>query len=130
MHPEIAGRSCEDCVRFVYDDTAKVGGKLLRDRRGEPKKRPQGAPTPCLRCPKIPAGVTPIPSNAAEWSEREWRIWTYHRECRAVGRFPDDAIVRRHAGIIEGVLEDIRDQRAAAGAELLHQLAGLKAVTG
>jgi hypothetical protein len=44
-------------------------------------------------------------------SERNHRVFRHYRECAAVGRFPDDPIVRRNAGIIRDVLEQIEQDR-------------------
>lgn len=71
-------------------------------RRGERIERIT-ATTPCHKCPKIPRGEKPCPANAVELSERSWQAYWHYLECKAVGQWPDDPIVRRNARIIRGV---------------------------
>lgn len=118
LHPGVAGRDCGDCRKWQYADTDEVGGKLLR-RGGLPIMRPPGQPPPCRRCPKIPDGVDPAYWNAVEWSDKNWKAFRFHQQCAAVGRFPDDAIVRRNAGLIESTLADLRDHGQRSVRKLL-----------
>jgi hypothetical protein len=63
--------------------------------------RPSAVPTPCHDCPKIPDdALVKCRENAVEMSAQSWQIWTHYQECKAVGRFPDDPVVARHAGIL------------------------------
>ena len=80
-------------------------------RGGKPVPRPRGAPLPCSTCPKIPPGTDPHPDNAVELGERELAAWEHYRECRAVGAFPDDPLVRRNAAIIRQVEDSAERQR-------------------
>ena len=103
-HPEVAYRSCEDCKAWMYDDN----GEVNRDRNGKPRARPKGAKTPCeypgqykdadhpagTRCPKV------SPESNAELSQENQMSYQHYLECRAVGQFPDDGIVRRNAATI------------------------------
>lgn len=62
----------------------------------------------------MPADAPPVPSSAIELSEKNFRAYHFHRCCRAVGSFPADALVRRHAVIIEDVLQvvaEVKDSR-------------------
>lgn len=69
--------------------------------RGKPLKRPDGSLPPCLtpgmKCRKgtIDRQNVLTAANA--------QVVTHYRECRAVGDFPDDPIVRHNAGIISEV---------------------------
>jgi hypothetical protein len=45
-------------------------------------------------------------------------VWKHFCECEAVGYFPDDPLVRRHAGIIR----QIKDAHARASQQQLTQL--------
>lgn len=105
MHPNVAARSCSDCVAWMYDDRGGQFGKLITRRDGSKIPRGKGA-TPCRFCPKIPAGAEPRPENAIEMDEQGHQTVAFYRECRAVGEFPGDAIVRRNAAIIRDV-EDL-----------------------
>ncbi len=107
-HPEVAGRSCEDCKRFIYRDTPDSMGEVVRDPNGNPRLRPLNVSTPCHRCPKIPKGMAPIPASAVELSEKNWRAFAHYRRCKAVGRFPVDEIVEYNAAIILGVEESVQ----------------------
>ncbi len=112
------GRSCSDCVKWVFDD----GGKVSM-RAGLPVLRPKGSPTPCQKCPKIPASVPEkIRENAIELSDKNAQAWQHYLECRAVGAFPDDPIVRRNARI----LRDVYDERDQLPLWKLIQLMSLK----
>ena len=88
--------SCTSCEKYRYNEDwtpqRKLGTHLLRVA---------GTPTPCWKCPKIPSSA-PLKSRqyALEMTERNRRVWEHYVECKAIGRFPDDPIVIRHAGII------------------------------
>jgi hypothetical protein len=61
---------------------------------------------PGIKCHK----GTPETSKAL--TARNLRAWRHYRECRAVGAFPDDPIVRRNAEIILAVQEGFeREER-------------------
>ena len=103
VHPKIARLSCQDCIRYLT-----VDGEIIRKPAlvGLPMVRPPGSPTPCYKCPKIPVGTPPIPANAVEISPKNRLAWLFDCECRAVGKWPDDPIVRRNAAIIRQVRDD------------------------
>lgn len=56
---------------------------------------------PCETCPKVPK-TAPVksPYAAEELDERGWAAYRHYRECKAVGQFPDDDVVRVVAGVI------------------------------
>lgn len=119
LHPTVAARSCDDCRKYVYEDGPKgFGGRLLR--RGLPVLRPRGTATPCVLCPKQPEAVAPherTPDTAVELSPHNWRAFAHYRECKAVGHFPDDPIVRRNAALIadaERLADRLAQLQAAA----------------
>jgi hypothetical protein len=64
-------------------------------------------PTPCHKCPKIPASA-PAKSreHAVELSDKNYQAWQHYLECRAVGVFPDDPIVRRNAKVLREVYDE------------------------
>jgi len=82
---------------FVYDE---ITGRAYENppHSGRLVPRPPGAVAPCriagVGCakgtPEKQRGLNP--ANLA--------AYRHYRECRATGRFPDDAIVRRNAAII------------------------------
>lgn len=85
--------------------------------------RPKGLPTPCRFCPKIPPKARPSPENGEELTPENWAAYRHYLECKAIGVFPADAIVRRNAGIIRD-LEDHYDriERQRFGLTVLHTL--------
>lgn len=74
-------------------------------RVGLPVVRPPGSPTPCWKCPKVPPGEPACPESAVEMTDQNWRAFRHYEECRAVGAFPDDPIVRRNAALIRRVYD-------------------------
>ncbi len=114
-HPDIIRRSCEDCAKYQYGEDGK---RVIR--RGKPMLRGVGNKSPCRygtdRCPK----GTPEQSKAL--TAKNYAAYNHYIECKAVGRFPDDPIVRRNAAIIRSI-EDahakgymLRSMMAGAGA--------------
>lgn len=96
LHPGVARRSCEACAKYLHHEPG--GGVVTRG--GRPVPRAPGSRTPCVTCPKIPPGADPKPENAAELAWRTEDAYRHYLECRAVGRFPDDPIVRYTAMLI------------------------------
>ena len=79
--------------------------------------------TPCGWCPKVAPGDPPTPASAQDLSEKNRLAYLHHLECKAVGQFPADAIVRRNAALIEsaeGAAE--RVERARGGLVTLGSL--------
>lgn len=107
LHPELP--TCGECQKWVYDPTK---GWKQSERGGKPVRRESGSPTPCGLCPKIPRGERPHPAHAVELSDDNYRAWLHYQRCKAVGRFPADAMVERNAGIIRTIEEQVaRDQQ-------------------
>lgn len=111
-HPEVADRPCEICQVYMFDHKT---GRMERDREGKPIPRPPHSKAPCeyskdlsreLRL-RVCAKVSP--DAGLELSERNKQAVQHYKECRAVGQFPDDDIVRRNAAIIR----DLEDRHAA-----------------
>jgi len=103
LHPEVALRDCADCQRHVYDEATGLRAEFP-PRSGKPVPRPPGAPPPCrLRAGGCPKGS---PEDSRALSARNLRAYAHYLECRAVGRFPDDAVVRRNAAIMHQVEQE------------------------
>lgn len=113
LHPDITGRSCEDCRRYLYYDRGPGDFGERCERGGKPVARPKGMKPPCGWCPKIPPGDDPRPENAQELSAKNVAAVLHYQECRAVGEFPGDAIVTRNAGLIRAA-EDAADRARQA----------------
>ena len=100
LHPEWS-RSCADCAKWLYDESGTV-----TKRAGLPVVRPPNVPTPCTSCAKIPHGENPVRENAIELTERNAAAYRHYLECRAVGEWPDDPIVRRTARICRSIHDE------------------------
>jgi len=93
-------RDCKACWKYQFHEDGDQKG-LPRLWRGEPLRRPEGYPPPCLTkglsCKKgtIDNQNVLTPTNA--------KVVMHYRECRAVGDFPDDPTVRANAAIISEV---------------------------
>jgi len=95
QHPELACRSCDDCRRWQYNHET---GEVTDDKRRGGKMKRQG-PTPCELDPKDGCAKGHWRSPG-QLSQRNQQAYQHYLECKAVSIFPDDAIVRRNAGII------------------------------
>ena len=112
LHPGM--RSCGDCQQFLYYDRGEGDFGERVERGGKPVLRPKGVKTPCRWCPKIPPGDDPVPASAAELDEKNFAAYLHYLECKAVGNFPNDPIVRRNAALIrqaEDAVEQVRQAR-------------------
>ena len=105
FHPEWS-RSCDGCEKWLFDDSGPAPTGQRIKRFGLPVSRPKGTVTPCIRCPKIPEDA-PAKSRrfAIEMTMRSRQAYLHYLECRAVGVWPNDPIVRRNARIIR-LIED------------------------
>jgi len=113
-HPEVAGRSCDDCKRYVYDaETGKQATKRRADEYGEvrllPSLRPPGGKTPCAACPKCQwsDAKTPEAGQRTELTARNQRALEMYYQRRAGGGGVAPSL-RRKFGIIEEIFEDER----------------------
>jgi len=127
LAPAIAARSCDDCERWTYDDEpGKMGSDVRKLANGDPWPRMKdrhGLPmTPCHQCPKVPREKRTnraSRADAIEPTEASWAILWHYRQCKAVGRHPEDDLADRHAGLISGVLESIQRARQEQAGDLL-----------
>ena len=104
-HPAFYGLSCDDCAKWMHTD-----GVVSR-RHGLPVARPQGTVLPCFKCPKLAHTADKRREEAQEPTERSRRIIRHYLECKAVGAFPDDPLVRWHAGMIRDAEESLGSSR-------------------
>jgi len=102
LHPEVAYRDCGDCQKWVYNERTgerdSYRGKPIPRRAAPPPCRFQDAKGKSL-CPKG------TPEDGGDLNQRNRKVYEHYLECRAVGSFPDDPIVRRNAAIIRQVEE-------------------------
>jgi len=94
LHPTVASRECADCLFHVYNEET---GAREEDRKGEPLKRTRATPPPCQTDKGCPKGT---PEQSRSLTPENLRCWMHYRECKAVGQFPEDPVVRRNAAII------------------------------
>lgn len=102
LHPEVARRPCDECRGWLYDDRPGAFAAERMVHGGKPVPRPAFANTPCFMCPKQPDGVPPAdrrPGTAVEPDARFWAAKQFYDECRAVGQFPADPLVRAAAAV-------------------------------
>jgi len=71
---------------------------------------------PC-RLSGCPKGT---PENSIELSQKNLQAWHHYQECRAVGNFPDDPIVRRNAALIKRIEDYYKQHQALRLATLGH----------
>lgn len=120
LHPEVATRDCQHCLKFLYD----AEGHPVERRGGTPetplyRERDELSPADCRTAKGCPKGTAESP---VELNDRNWRCLEHHRECQAVGRFPDDDIVKRNARIIQAVDDEVARRRDADRDHLLVEL--------
>jgi hypothetical protein len=129
FHPEVAHRSCADCKKYLHDDRGEFFGDIVRRplKIGLPLLRPPGTPTPCFICPKIPDDAPERSATyATDMTERNRQVYRHYQECRAVLRFPDDPLVRRHAAIIRGIEDVYYHLRMLGKLDVIAQALGVK----
>ncbi|MBS0265641.1 MAG: hypothetical protein JSS02_27160 [Planctomycetes bacterium] len=96
-HPHLAVRDCTHCLAFVYDERT---GRPVEYPAGSGQWMPRPAgtaslcQTPGLGCPKG------TPTSPRSLTAANQQAYQFDCECRAVGHYPDDPLVRRHALLI------------------------------
>lgn len=122
-------RPCSVCEAYRPRDD---GSFALDKRTALPLARVPGTPTPCHKCPKVPAAARnagldwrELRKLAQDMTDANRDALAFYRRCRATDRFPDDPLVAWYAGIIQGV-EDAaarEEQRAGTNAVVAAVLA-------
>jgi hypothetical protein len=100
-NPKLARRSCDDCQKFWYDD--KTGDVIRSNSTGNAELRPEGTVTMCrtqLGCLKGTPEKQKSLNRANKWALR------HYQQCKSIGQFPDDEIVKKNAVIIERSLDE------------------------
>lgn len=112
----VASRDCKSCCLWQWDDNTN---EIQLYRGG--KRLPRRGPPLCWygnsKCPK---GIFQRPKTLFMMNEMALQHWY---QCDAVGQFPDDPIVREHAGILNSMRQNIRDNREAEFHEVLKAIA-------
>ena len=74
---------------------------------GQPQERPKGTYPPCHYGPKECAKGSP--DSGLSLNPQNLQAFLHYRECRAIGRFPEDRVVRENAAIIRMVEDEASD---------------------
>lgn len=91
----------------MYEDQLNRMGPAVMLDDGRHMPRPEGCPTPCHQCPKVPRSAPErTRAHAIDPTERSLRALEHYERCKAVGRFPLDVIVERNAGLISAIERD------------------------
>ncbi|QDU53542.1 hypothetical protein Pan110_59340 [Gimesia panareensis] len=108
LHPDLYFRDCQHCLKYIYDEET---GELQKFH-GEPCKRV--VPAPCCN-PKHPKFPGSCPKRTAEkpkvLSSKNAKTYQHWKECKAVGQFPDDDIVRQNAAIIQEIVDSVAEHK-------------------
>lgn len=105
LHPEVATRDCGHCQKFLYDEQT---GEPVLNRLDEQRERDAECPPLCRTKKGCPKGTPENPNTLTPDNEAAYQ---HYRECRAVGEFPDDPVVRRNAELIRDVEDRVQQQR-------------------
>ena len=108
-HPEVAHRSCQDCQEWLYNEKT---GAIDSTADGKPLRRPAKgfvSVPPCRQkengCPKG------TPEHPKSLTRQNQKAYAHYLQCKATGQFPDDSIVKYHAGLIREVEEYMDEAR-------------------
>ncbi len=71
-----------------------------------PDERTEVNPAPCRTDAGCPKGT---PENSKSLSPRNHLVYQHWKECKAVGQFPDDEIVRKNAAIIQELVDQSKE---------------------
>ena len=105
-HPRLDRRSCEQCVRYWYDDGDGGDGQLIT-LDGKPVIREDSMPPPCRTAVGCPVGT---PESPKRLSSHNREAYKHFQSCEATGTFPDDEIVKRNAIVIRQAIQAARRQ--------------------
>lgn len=114
LHPGIAHLDCDFCLKHMVDEKTGVpeigrgGVPELRILNMSPEYlspcrdlRRDGNGRRVRTCPKG------TPENPKTLSPENELCYEHFLECKAIGQFPDDSVVRRNAAVIQGVLDAV-----------------------
>ncbi|QDT41060.1 hypothetical protein Pan241w_11190 [Gimesia alba] len=109
LYPQFAHRDCSHCLKWAYND--KPGAERygeIEEFKGEPQRRhPKHLPL-CQTKDGCPKGT---PGGQNSLSDKNRQAYRHFRECKAVGQFPDDPIVRMNADLIQSVLDRVTEKQ-------------------
>lgn len=123
-HPWIANRDCGLCQKYFFNEDT---GTVNVGRDGKPELRADygegNCPPPCRTENGCPKGTPEEPKSLNEHNQECYR---HYCECRAVGQFPDDPVVRRNAAVIREIQDEYERTRGRSELKNLIQLIASK----
>lgn len=108
LNPEIAAIDCEHCKLFAYD--LKTGKPYLNGTKFIPRSGKPPCATDSKACLKVKPG-------ASDLTQVNRQVLQHYLECRAVGQFPEDAIVRQNATVLDGLYREADSHRTRQALE-------------
>lgn len=106
-------RPCSVCESYIWKQNEP--GRLQRTADGTPVERTdKNLPLRCMECPKVPKWAKEAGKNwkelrelaAPDMTPENQAAFDFYRECRAIGTFPDDDLVRWYSAIIRDVWDE------------------------
>ena len=127
-HPEIAGRTCDVCERFVWN--AK-GGLVYHPKTGTPIERKEYGPAcvpDCSDCPKCEGEDvrSPVVGRGAELSRKNSKTLEVYYQTRVCPLSHADSLLRSNLGIIQSIFEKHDRQEGSNSRLLLAAVLGLR----
>lgn len=115
LHPEVAFRNCDDCIKYVFEEEGPLIGQI-KMWRGQPLERPPGTVPLCRRegC-KCPKGT---PEKPVKLSQRNRQFWQYFKKCKLTGRWPEDDWCLTLATALQDALEEVEQVRRIQVAQI------------
>lgn len=108
FHPDLYFRDCQHCLKYVYDEEGDNAGQLSLFR-GEPVERV--VPAPCCNR-KHPKGcLKGTAENPKVLTPKNQKVYQHWKECKAVGQFPEDDIVKKHAALIQDIVDQANEHK-------------------
>ena len=104
-HPQMVNRTCDECRKWIYDDTPAELSSTVKTWHGQPMKRERGAPCPCHRCPKAKSPEAGEKIDAAV--VKAFAVLEKYYQVKATSGLVlseserSDSIVQRNLGICE-----------------------------
>ncbi|MCR9231575.1 MAG: hypothetical protein NXI29_11235 [bacterium] len=113
LYPQFAVRDCIHCLKYAYNDTPGTEGfGKVETHNGRADGRPNLRHQKHLPLCKTPSGCpkgTPEKQNTL--THRNIQAYLHYLECKAVGSFPDDPIVRRNARLIQRTVDQASEKK-------------------
>lgn len=101
FYPSFALRDCQHCLKWQYDEnTGRVGRNPTTRKAMLRYSKPL--------CQTDWGCVKGTPENPIGFSKQNQQAFEHYLECKEVGIFPDDGVVRRNARVISKALAEAK----------------------